>query len=82
MIACRLSMGKLEGKRSLGRPRRRWVDDFCLAQDKDKRRALVNAAMNLQVPYIAGKLSSDCITGGLPSSAQLHRGSRLSSVNV
>jgi hypothetical protein len=57
--------GKPEGKRPLGRPRRRWVDDIKmdllekdwggvdwigLAQDKNKRRALVNAVMNLRVP--------------------------------
>jgi hypothetical protein len=27
-IACRLLMGKPEGKRPLGRPRRRWVDNI------------------------------------------------------
>ena len=58
-------MGKLEGKRPLGRPRRRWEDNIkmnlqevgCggmdwieLAQDKDRWRALLNAVMNLQVP--------------------------------
>jgi hypothetical protein len=56
--AYRLLVGKPEGKRPLGRPRRRWVDnikmdilDICwggvdwigLAQDRDKWRALVNA---------------------------------------
>jgi hypothetical protein len=55
---------KCEGKRSLGRPRRRWTDNIkmdlqevgCgfmdwigLAQDRD-RRALVNGVMTLQVP--------------------------------
>ena len=57
-------MGKPEGKRPLGRPRRRWEDNIklglqdmrwgcmdCidLSQDRDRRRALVNAVMNLQV---------------------------------
>jgi len=61
----RFLMGKPEGKRPLGRPMRRWVDnirmDFqeegCgymdwigLAQDRDRRRTLLSAAMNLRVP--------------------------------
>ena len=61
----RVLVGKPEGKRPLGRPRRRWVDnirmDFqevgCgymdwigLAQDRDGRRRLVSVVMNLRVP--------------------------------
>ena len=58
-------VGKVEGKRPLERPRRRWVDnirlDFqevgCgymdwigLAQDRDRWQTLVSAVMNLRVP--------------------------------
>ena len=58
-------MGKPEGKRPLGRPRCRWVDNIrmdlqavaCvfmdwigLAQDRDRWRTLVSAVMNLRVP--------------------------------
>jgi hypothetical protein len=60
-----LSVGKPEGKRSLGRPRRRWIDDIKmdlletglnvvdwigLTQDGYRWRALVNSVMNLRVP--------------------------------
>jgi hypothetical protein len=61
--ACRILVGKPEGKRPVGRPRRRWVDNikidlryrmgWCgvdwidLAQDRDQWRALLNTMMNL-----------------------------------
>jgi hypothetical protein len=63
--AYRLLAGKPEGKRPLGRPRCRWMDNIRmhlleigwggvdwigLAQDRDKWRALVNSVMNHRVP--------------------------------
>jgi hypothetical protein len=47
-------VGKPEGKRPLGRPRRRWEDGIRMdlmemAQDRDRWRAVLNAVMNLLV---------------------------------
>jgi len=63
----RVVVGKPEGKRSLGRPRRRWEDNIkmdlrevggVLAQDRDR---LVDTVMNLRVPY-AGNFLTSCRT--------------------
>jgi hypothetical protein len=58
-------VGRLEGRRPLGRPRHRWEDNIKMdlgeigfgdvdrihwAQDRDRRQALVNTVMSLQVP--------------------------------
>jgi predicted small integral membrane protein len=63
--AYRLLVGKPEGKRPLGRPRRRWVDnirmdlgevgwgnvDWIGLVNRNRWRALVNSVLNLWVPW-------------------------------
>jgi hypothetical protein len=49
------------------------IDWIGVAQDRDQWRAVVSAVMNFHDPYNAGKFLSGCTTGGLSSSAQLHR---------
>ena len=68
---------KPEGKRPLGRPRRRWKDNIkmdlqevgggCedwmeLAQDRDRWRALVSTVLDLRVPKNAGNFLTSCRT--------------------
>jgi hypothetical protein len=63
--ACRLLVGKPEGKRPLRRPRRKWLDNIRmvlgevgsgdvnwigLAQDRNRWRAPMNSVLNLRVP--------------------------------
>jgi len=65
----RVLVWKPEGKRPMGRPRRRWEDNIKmdvqevgggigdwmeLAQDRERWRALVSTVMNLRVPKIRG----------------------------
>jgi hypothetical protein len=63
--AYRILVGKPDGRRTLGRPKRKWVDNIKihlreigwgtmdwidLAQERDQWRALVNTAINFHIP--------------------------------
>jgi hypothetical protein len=84
----RLLVGKPEGKRPLGRPRRRWIDNIKmdlleigvsvvdwigLAQDKYRRRALVKLGDEPSGSMKCWELPSGCTSCGLSSGTQLHR---------
>jgi hypothetical protein len=86
--AYRILVGKPEGKRPLGRPGRRWVDNIKMdlreigwdgvdwvdmAQDRDQWMALVNTVLNLRVPHNAGKFLRDCTIGGSSRRALLRK---------
>jgi hypothetical protein len=76
-----------EGKRPLGRPRRRWMHNIKidrdiglgdldwrgLAPDRYRWRAIFNSVMKLRVSLNARKLPSACTTDSPWSSAQQHR---------
>jgi hypothetical protein len=86
--AYRILVGKPEGKRPLGRQRRRWVDNvkidlreikwdgidwIDLAQDSDQWRTPVNTIMNLRVPKDVGKFLSGCTIGSFSRRAHLRK---------
>jgi len=84
----RVLLGKPEGRRPLGRPSRRWVDNIrmdlqeveCgymdwigLAQDRGRWWTLVSVVMNFRVPGNAGNFLTSCKTVIFPRRT-LHRG--------
>jgi hypothetical protein len=87
--AYRILVGKSEGKRPLGRPRRMWVNNIKmigwsgmdwidLVRNRDQWRAVMNAVMNLRVPQNVAESLSSCTTGGFSRRAQRHEVSFLS----
>jgi hypothetical protein len=84
----RLLVGKLEGKRLLGRQRRRWMDNIKkdlleiglsvvdwigLSQDRYSWRALVNFGNEPSGSIKCWELPNGCTSCGLSSGTQLHR---------
>jgi hypothetical protein len=95
--AYRIFVEMSEGKRPLGRTRRRWVnsikmdlreiglggmDWIDLVQDKDPGRVLVNTVMNFRVPQNVGKFLSSCTTSGFSKRVQLHEISYVTNVSL
>jgi hypothetical protein len=85
--AYRILAGKQDGKRPLGRPRRRCfysikmglrergltgIDWIDLSPDRDQWRALVNTIIKLQVPQNVRKFLSRCATSGFSRRIQFH----------
>ena len=83
----RVLVGKPDGKRPLGRPRRRWEDNIRmdlqevgvwyedwigLAQGRDRWRALVSAVRNLRVPQNAGNFLTSCKLASFSRRTLLH----------
>jgi hypothetical protein len=88
MNAYRILVEKPEGKRPLGRPRRRCMDNIKidlreivwgimdwvdLAQDRYQWKALVNTVLNLRVPLNAGGFLRGCTIDSPSRRAQLRK---------
>jgi hypothetical protein len=86
--AYRILVRKPEGKKPIGRQRRKWVDNIKmdlreigwdgmdwieLVQDRDQLRAPVNMVMKLRVPQNTGNFLSGCTIGNFTRRAQLRK---------